>query len=187
MGKGKKKALDEIVGSNAQKKRRISRPFCGDASNNSGRGSAGDAPSRSRPSTSHPPREIRGPGPSSRWLLAAGNQAIQGEDRPQGEEALSNGDFEDVDCDRDGVSQENEVPAEFGEVQASEESAESSGDEMPDERADGNSGPESEDLPTVRIRSSNSPQAEVPNRKNAGKPSSTTNRVSVVHWIACWK
>ena len=52
------------------------------------------------------------------------------------------------------------------------------GDEMPDEHADENSGPESEDLPTVRIRSSNSPQAEVPNRKNVGKPSSTTNRVS---------
>ena len=80
MGKGKKKALDEIVRSNAQKLRRISRLLSGNASNNLGCGSARYAPSRSRPSTSHPPREIRGPGPSARWLLAAGNQAIPEED-----------------------------------------------------------------------------------------------------------
>ena len=187
MGKGKRKALDQIVRSDAPKERLPSRPSCGNATHNSGRGTAGSAHSRSRPGTSQPTRDkvIGGHGPSSRWLLAAGDQATPREDGPHGEEAISNGvlgDFEDVDCDR-GLGVENEVPAEFGEVHVSEESAESSGDELPDERADGDSEPESVDLPTVRIRSSNTAQTEGRKRQNyasAGKPSSTNNKVSVV-------
>ena len=76
----------------------------------------------------------------TRWLLVASNQVISGEDRPQGEEALRSGDFQDVNCNRGGVSFENEALEEVGEVQASKESVELSGDEMPDEHADGNCG-----------------------------------------------